>query len=90
MDCDLIYFDATLSQEFFDISVGEPVSEVPTDGEHDYFGREPVTHERAAVDGCWPFPVMTHADTLARQQADPSTQQCPLKRSNACRNQAME
>jgi hypothetical protein len=56
-----------------------PYPEIPTDGEHDYFGREPVTHERAAVDGCWPFPVMTHADTLARQQADPSTQQCPTK-----------
>jgi hypothetical protein len=46
----MVDLDATLDQEFFDVAVGEPVSEVPTDGEHDDLGWEPVAGERCAID----------------------------------------
>lgn len=45
MDGDVIDFNATLDQEFFDITAGASVPEVPADGEHDYFGREAVARE---------------------------------------------
>ena len=47
VDRDVIHFDATLDQEFFNISAaGESVSEVPADSEHDDLGWESVAGER--------------------------------------------
>ena len=49
VDGDVIYFDAALSEEFFDVAVGQSVAEVPADCEHDHFGRESVASERRTV-----------------------------------------
>jgi hypothetical protein len=38
--------DATFGEEFFDISVGASVSEVPVDGQHDHLVWEPVAGDR--------------------------------------------
>ncbi len=40
VDGDVIDFDATLDEQFFDITEGESVSEIPADGEHDDLGRD--------------------------------------------------
>ena len=45
IDRDVIDFDATFVQEFFEISVGESVSEVPADCEKDDLGRKSVAGE---------------------------------------------
>ena len=65
VDGDVIDLDATLGQEFFNVAVGESVSEVPADGEHDHFGWESVAGERCAIDGCWLLPSMVHLFSLA-------------------------
>ena len=44
-DRDVIDFDDAFGQEFFDVAVGESVSEIPTPGQHDDFGRESVARE---------------------------------------------
>jgi hypothetical protein len=51
MDRDVIDLDAPLNEQFFDITEGQPVSEIPTNSEHDHFGREPVPSERCAIYG---------------------------------------
>jgi hypothetical protein len=40
VDGDVVDFDASFSEEFFDVSAGESVAEVPAHGEHDDFGPE--------------------------------------------------
>jgi hypothetical protein len=66
MDRDVIHFDAPLGQEFFNISVRKPVSEIPADSQHDHFGREPVSDERRAIHWRRLIPEITHFNTLAR------------------------
>ncbi len=51
VDGDVIQLDAAFDQEFFDVSVGESVSEVPADCQHDYFGWEPVAGEGGTIHG---------------------------------------
>lgn len=46
MDRDVVDFDAAFDQELLDVSVGESVSEVPADSQHDHFGWETVACER--------------------------------------------
>ena len=79
VDGDVIHFDASFSEEFFNVSVGESVSEVPADGEHDHFGWEPIASERRTVLWRWLVAVMVHRNSFASDRADPSTQQCRLK-----------
>ncbi len=49
VDGDVIDFDSAFGQEFFDVAVGESVSEISTDGERDDLGREPVASERRTI-----------------------------------------
>ncbi len=51
VDGDVIYFDAALGHEFLDVAVGESVSEIQTDGEHDDFLWEPATSESGRSTG---------------------------------------
>ncbi len=46
VDGDVIDLDASFGEEFFDISVGESVSEVATNSEHDDLRLESVAAER--------------------------------------------
>ena len=78
VDGDVIYFDPEFGEEFFNVAVGESVSEISTDSQHD-LRREPVTGESATILWEWPVPTMIHLDTLARHRADPSTKQFPWR-----------
>ena len=49
VDGDVIDFDPAFDQDFFGVAVGQSFAEVPTHGEHDHFGREPVPGGRGAV-----------------------------------------
>ncbi len=78
MDGDVVDFDAAFCEELFDISIGQAVSEVPADGEHDDFGWELVSSERGTIHMRWLFVAMNHLTTLAEGPIEPLTQQCPL------------
>lgn len=79
---DVVDLDATLDQEFFDVSIRESVAEVPTDRPH-YLGRESVARERGTIFRERPIDVMSHLGTLADRRLDPSTQRC-LSGSHIC------
>jgi hypothetical protein len=46
VDCDVIHLDATLRKEFFNVSEGQPIPDIPTHSQRDHLGREPVANER--------------------------------------------
>ncbi len=71
----MVNFDTAFSKEFFHVSVRQAISQVPTHGEHDDFGREPAASERRTVHRRWLFVARVHVITLAWGPADPSTQQ---------------
>lgn len=66
VDGEVIDFDAALCQEFFDVAVGQSVSEIPADSQQDDFGWEPITSERGTIDTRWLIPLMVHLGSLAR------------------------
>ena len=68
--------NTSFCEEFFKVAVGESVSEVPADSQHDHLGREPETNERRTIHRGRLVMVMIHPETLARHEADPSTQHC--------------
>ena len=43
---DVAHLDPTLAQKFFDVAVGEPLPQIPPEGDDDDLGREPKTLER--------------------------------------------
>jgi hypothetical protein len=43
---DVIDLDPTLGQQLLDIAIGEPVAEIPPQGENDDLGREPEPSKR--------------------------------------------
>jgi len=45
VDGDVIDCHSALSQEFFDIAVGQTEAQVPADGQHDHIGREEEARE---------------------------------------------
>jgi len=67
----VVNLDAAFGHEFFDVAVGQPVSEVPTDGQLDGFGREPVASESGAVLRWLLILVTAHLDRLARTEPIP-------------------
>jgi hypothetical protein len=42
----VVHLDPTLAQKFFDVAAGEPVPQIPPQGEDGDLGREPKTLER--------------------------------------------
>ncbi len=66
VDRDVTHFDLAFCEEFFDVLVGESVSEVSADGEHRGLGREPVAGERGTMLWEWRVPAMAHRGTLAK------------------------
>jgi hypothetical protein len=46
VDRDVVHLDPTLTEEFFDIAVGEPLPPIPAHGEDDDLRWEPETLER--------------------------------------------
>ena len=49
VDGDVVDLDAAFGEEFFDVTVGEPVSEIPSNREHDDLGRKSVASECRGV-----------------------------------------
>ena len=74
IDRNVINLDATLSQELFNVSVRQPVAEVPPDCQQDYVRWEPVAGKRDRSGTT----TTNHPGTLGLAP-DPSTQQCPLE-----------
>ena len=66
MNRDVIDLDPAFSEEFFNVSVGQSVAQIPPDSQHDDLGREPITGEGCAIDGCSLLPSMIHLFSLAR------------------------
>ncbi len=71
---DVIDFDASFGEEFFDVSAGQAVAEVPAHGQQDHLGREPVPGEANGLSSTG----MIHQDTLTarhpvRQRNVPAT-----------------
>ena len=83
VDGHVVHFDPALNQEFFDISEGESVSEIPAHRERDHLGREPEPGERRTIDRLRLVPALIHYDTLAERRHDRSTQQ--PRRTRSCR-----
>jgi hypothetical protein len=79
VDRDVIYFDATFGHEFFNVAVGQSVSEVPTDSQHDDFRREPVASERGAVHRWLRTLVIAHLDSFARTESRSLNATVPLR-----------
>ena len=50
VDGDVVDLDLAFAEEFFDVSIGEPVSQVPPHGEDDDLGREPEPDKRRRLD----------------------------------------
>lgn len=43
----MIDVHATLGEQFFDVAVGQPVAEIPPDGQQNHIRREPVAGKRS-------------------------------------------
>jgi hypothetical protein len=52
VDGDVIDLDATLGQQLFDGTIGEPIAQVPAHRDADHRGREPEAGERRPENGC--------------------------------------
>ena len=45
VDGDVVDCHSALTQEFFDVAVGQTEAQVPADGQHDHIGREEEARE---------------------------------------------
>jgi len=83
VDRHVINFDPSLGEEFFNITVGESVAQIPADREDDDLGRErnPAKADRSGMTGTErPRQHIRAPSSIAR---DLSTQQCPIGSSGA-------
>jgi len=77
-DGDVVDLDPALSEEFFDVAIGEPVPQVPADGEDDDLGREPEPDERRARnDGDRTGTTRPHRHTTTADRDPRPMQQSP-------------
>jgi len=63
VDGDVINLDATLCEEFFDITVGQAVAEVPADSQQDHLRRKPIPGKRSGLNTA----AAIHQNMLAAQ-----------------------
>ena len=61
----MIHLDSTFGQEFFDVSVGKSIAQVPADYQQDDLWREPITSKRRSIKR-WRHNMATaHPNSLA-------------------------
>jgi hypothetical protein len=76
-DGDVVDFNPALIEELFDVAVGEPVPQIPTQGEDDDLGREPEPGERRSRDDGHTRAVGSkHCHTVVPERDSGSMQQC--------------
>ena len=64
VDGDVIDCYSALSQEFFDVAVGQTEAQVPADGQHDHIGREAEASEPSPYDRGEAGTACSHSDSL--------------------------
>ena len=89
VDGDVVDLDPTLTEEFLDVSIGEPVPQIPAQGEDDDLRWEPEALERRTRH-CRnrTRTVRSHPATLTDPRALAPTQQCHLALGSSIPQQA--
>jgi hypothetical protein len=83
VDGDMVDLDPALGEQFLDITVRQPVAQVPADRQHDHIGREAKAGEGRPCRGTKARAVSSHADSLAARTQSPPMQQCLWRRAQA-------
>ena len=81
VDRDVINLDPTFGQQFFDVSVGQSISQVPADRQQDDIRRKPEASEPGPINRRRYKRATAHTDSLADLSPDARTQQCRLDKA---------
>jgi hypothetical protein len=76
VDGDMVDFGASFGQEFFDVSVGKSVAQIPTHRQQDHLRREPIARKCRPIERWRNDTTVAHPHSLADRARDPWTQQC--------------